>query len=593
MAILIYPENYEGNSFAEVFRLFYGASAEAERGVICSFEACSAAARRTELFGEKETGRETMSGAEKDGEAVWLLRAEPLSLTLFWQESEAEIAEKRRGEKKLSSVRLRALARARRLAEEGEDADSFLFLEAGCGLRLVRRCGNEELIPGEGEIAGGLSPLLPESLPIKRRLKRLLYFSFSYFEGERFPWGALTGVRPSFVAAELAASCGGRGEPARRALQSLYGLSEEKAALALEAAAAEAEIAARFSEDVAAFYVHVPFCETRCSYCSFPAQDGIACGESRHRAYLEALQKEMFGFCRRIPMKQAELLYVGGGTPSVFSEENLAFFLHLLRELPGFRRLKERSFEAGRADSLNERKLAMIREAGFERICLNPQTMKEETLVRIGRPASAASVKACFALCRALEFEEINMDLIFGLPGETGDDFLHSVEACINLGADSISLHSLALKRKSELSRNYEGRSGEIRGDFYLGKEDTAASFSRAQNILRAAGYRPYYLYRHKTARAGLENLAFAKKGKTSAYNVLMMGDCAEVVGFGAGAMSKRRRGGKIQRLPSFASVDAYLAGSEELALKKAAFFAATEKTCSVAERRAEQDENS
>jgi coproporphyrinogen dehydrogenase HemZ len=371
---------------------------------------------------------------------------------------------------------------------------------------------------------------------IRREIRRTLYDVLSDATGIRFPWGALTGVRPTNVAHQYLMEARDAADPAAAATARLMErafVSETKAALAVETALAEAAILEGIDASrEALLYVGIPFCPTRCAYCSFITQDA-----DRQRVhlgrYVETVIAEAQGLFRPPFSYDIAAVYYGGGTPTSLPPHLLKDYLDRVSATAPLADGAERTVEAGRPDTIDDAKLAIIRAAGFTRLCINPQTMHDATLERIGRHHTVRATVNAYRRARAHGFNVINMDLIAGLPGETPADLLDSVRRLCELDPDAITLHTLAVKRGARLDRD------QARHAAFLPDPELTEAVDAAQAMLRAHGYRPYYLYRQKNCRGGLENVGFAKRDGASLYNVAMMSDRVSVVGLGSGASSK------------------------------------------------------
>jgi len=421
--------------------------------------------------------------------------------------------------------------------------------------------------PGEDLIISEIDLTLPEKLQ-RREIKRQLYRQLSELTGYQFPWGSLTGIRPTQVAAEALRACPSIGE-AREMLTSHYFVSPDRADLALQTARAEESLLSRIPTGSAMVYLGVPFCPTRCAYCSFIAQDAV------HKAkllgpYVDAVISETTVFFNQpgheLPISA---VYVGGGTPTSLPADLFARFLqgtlNRLPLLPG----AEITVEAGRPDTITAEKLQIIQNNKTTRLCINPQTFHDATLERIGRRHTTRQTVEAFKLARSMGFQSINMDLIAGLPGETPEDFADSLDQALALAPDSITVHTLALKRSSRLQQE------RLTTGNHHGLPDPALAdmLNKARQKLADAGLLPYYLYRQKDVAGGLENTGFARPGEGSIYNVGMMSDRCSIIGLGSGAMSKKVTGTRVERLGNPRDIADYIRRINELAEKKAALF--------------------
>jgi oxygen-independent coproporphyrinogen-3 oxidase len=406
------------------------------------------------------------------------------------------------------------------------------------------------------------------ALPLaKREIKRQLYLALSAWSGYHFPWGSLTGIRPTLIAAECLTH-GGSPENAIEELTGRYLVSPEKASLALETLPAEQALLRQIPADSRLVYVHVPFCPSRCTYCSFITQDA-----PRRAALLEpyvaaVLQETAALF--RPPGPPVAAVYFGGGTPTSLPDPLFGRLLcGVLGQLPLCDPC-EVTVEAGRPDTISPAKLAACRAAGVSRLCVNPQTFHDCTLQRIGRAHTAEQAREAFRLARGMDFSDLNMDLIAGLPGESPDDFAQSLNQAVGLGPDSITVHSLALKRSARLRQQTAPDDARL-----ICRPDPALEemLARARRLLADSGYRPYYLYRQKDTAGGLENTGFSKPGAGGLYNVGMMSDRYPVVGLGSGAMSKTVCGSRIERLANPRDIAAYISRLDAIGERKRRFF--------------------
>ena len=392
-------------------------------------------------------------------------------------------------------------------------------------------------------------------LPVNRQVKRDLYEKLAQITGMSFPWGSLTGIRPTVVAAEENFD--------HQALMEKYFVREDKARLACDTARLEKSIAEQAARKLNV-YAGVPFCPGRCEYCSFIAQD-VTKHLNRLHDYADAMIIEMntlAPFISEVP----GTIYMGGGTPTVFDEYDMR---RVLESMKGAFRAGEKTeftVEAGRPDTITEDKLTAMRDNGVNRICINPQTMRDETLRRINRGHTAADVVKVYEQARRTGFDVINMDLIAGLKYETADDFLDSVKTVAELDPENITIHTLYKKRRAGMSRD-----DVLNAD---GRGDIDKAVQQAYEFLYGRGYVPYYMYRQKDTELGLENTGFCKPGTHNVYNVAMMSYDSNVLSVGAGAMSKRAfEDGRYERCPNVKDVSLYMNEARECAQKKISFF--------------------
>ena len=397
---------------------------------------------------------------------------------------------------------------------------------------------------------------------IKKFSKINLYEALSSFYNKTFEWGALTGVRPTKVAYKLLES-GVSQVFLKEKLMEVYKLSENKAKLIVEIIKNQKSIIK--NDNLIDVYVNIPICPTRCKYCSFISAEynavkDIVCD------YLSALKKEISAVKEIIKQKNyiVRSVYVGGGTPSVLSPEELE---SLLCEL-NFN-VSEFTVECGRPDTISREKLEVLKKYGVTRICVNPQTFVEKTLKLIGRKHTVKDVISAYAL--AVEFGfDVNIDLIAGLEGETFSNFKKSINYAIEMAPQNITVHTLALKRGSNLFDEKEDAKNNLDHELEVKK---MIDFAQARLLLE--GYKPYYIYRQKHTPLGLENVGFAQKGKTCLFNIDSMEDTCSVIACGANAVSKRvfHLENRIERNDNVKFITDYISRIDEMIERKKELF--------------------
>ena len=396
----------------------------------------------------------------------------------------------------------------------------------------------------------------------RRFAKLALYEALRAETGRSMPWGALTGIRPTKLAyAEQAA--GRRFEP----LFEKFGVSRENIALVRAVLDAQQGIYAR-EEGAADLYIGIPFCPSKCDYCSFITADISRTGQYVE-GYLSALEKEIAA-CRGL-FRRLKSIYIGGGTPLVLETPQLR---RVLDAAAPFAEGQEYTVEAGRPDVFTEEKLRLLKDYGVTRICVNPQTFSDETLARIGRRHSAEDVVRAYEQARAAGFSVINMDTIAGLDGDTPESFADTISRLIALAPENITVHTLAIKRGADLS----DRAGNA------ARHDAVRQMlDFAMDRLPRAGYGPYYLYRQKFSAGGFENVGWCKPGAESFYNIAMMEEIQTILSCGAGGVSKRveRETGRITRYSAPKYPREYLdAGARIAAGKRRLLRESEDKTC-------------
>ena len=450
----------------------------------------------------------------------------------------------------------------------------------------IRQDEGDELIVHRHEEAEGLwverfsaqghevchaAPIVRGGLEEKRQLKRAAktgcFLLMREITGVTPPWGSLTGIRPTRLMYELREK-GVEGEAARRAMEDTFYVSPDKALLLSDILAMQRGLIDT-PDDEYDLYIGIPFCTTRCAYCSF-ASGALGKG-TLVEPYLAALKREMaldatlmgeLGLTIRAA-------YMGGGTPTALTAKQLDGLLREANRLyPGAR---EWTVEAGRPDTIDRDKLQALIDNGVERISVNPQTFSDETLRVIGRAHTAAQTIEAYGLARSMGFHHINMDLIAALPGENEEDFCRSLARTIQLAPESITVHTLAIKRSSRLHEQ---------GYAQVDAGTAERMVNGARERLAEAGYAPYYLYRQKYMAGNLENVGYAKPGYACLYNIDNMEETTRILAQGAGAITKwlfpRER--RIARSPNLRNIEQYIERVDEMAARKRALILSQEE---------------
>ncbi len=415
-------------------------------------------------------------------------------------------------------------------------------------------------------------PLPAKNTPPKRALARMLYDLLCDLTGHRPPWGMLTGVRPVRLVRNTLAN--GGEDATRRLLRDRYDVSEEKYKLVRRVVDKQAGVLAASPQDSFSLYVSIPFCPTRCSYCSFVSQTigrewGLIDG------YLDSLVRELADTAAAV--REAglilESIYVGGGTPTSLSAAQLAHLLGAIAEHFDGGACKEYTVEAGRPDCTTPEKLRVLKEGGVGRIAINPQSFEDGVLRAIGRAHTGADAIRCFEEARAAGHRCINMDLIAGLPGDDPAGFERSLAQALALAPENITLHTLTYKRGTELAQAENAGSGSTP----KGEKGAAGMLAGAYPCLAQKGYAPYYLYRQKGTVQNLENTGWTLPGREGVYNILMMEETRPVLAVGAGACTKlvAEDGRIIRRLYNHKYPADYIRDFEALRERKRRFFEA------------------
>ena len=403
----------------------------------------------------------------------------------------------------------------------------------------------------------------------KNRAKLVIYrLMADYLEQEGLPWGILTGVRPTKIAYAYLEQ--GLSVPdIIRILTDHYLLRLDKAVLCAKVAFAERRLMEDQRGEDVSIYVGIPFCPTRCSYCSFISSDSRAF-QKYSEAYLTALIKEIREAGPVLSGRRIRSFYMGGGTPTTLEPDQMKRLLSECEAAFHISGLKEVTVEAGRPDTITLEKLQVLKDAGVGRISINPQTMVQETLDRIGRKHTVQQVEEAFALARSLNHFIINMDLILGLEGEGLEEVETTMKAVSRLKPDNLTVHTLAVKRSSRM--NEEGD-----GEKYL-KENPLALAELMDRMIRLSadtarslGLFPYYMYRQKNMAGNFENVGYARAGTEGIYNIEIMEERQSIAAFGAGGVSKvyTPAENRIERVPNVKGIEQYISRIDEMIQRK------------------------
>ena len=395
----------------------------------------------------------------------------------------------------------------------------------------------------------------------KNVLKSMLYELLRDYTGQDLPWGNLTGIRPTKIPMALLEQ-GWKNTEIADYMRKTYYTSNEKTALSIMIANRERHILKDINyEDGYSLYVGIPFCPSICLYCSFSSSP-LSVWKNKVDTYLDALCKEIEACARIYRNRKLDTIYMGGGTPTTLEPYQMDRLLTKIEECFDRSYLKEFTVEAGRPDSITREKLEVLRKHGISRISINPQTMNQSTLDIIGRRHTVEQTVEAFHLARELGFDNINMDLIVGLPGEEYEQVEHTMKEVTALDPDSITVHSLAVKRAARLN---------MFKDQY--KEMT---FTNNQQIMEMtaryayqAGHSPYYLYRQKNMAGNFENVGYAKPDSAGIYNILIMEEKQSILALGAGATSKKVSGELIERTENVKDIKNYVERIDEMIERK------------------------
>ena len=397
--------------------------------------------------------------------------------------------------------------------------------------------------------------------------KRMMYDMLKKLTGRELPWGTLTGVRPTKIVYTLLED-GKNDHEIRDYLKKEYYVSEKKGDLAIKVASNEKRLLEKLDYNNGySLYAGIPFCPTTCLYCSFTSYP-LAVWKDRVDTYVDAMLKELEFTSRLMKDKKLDTFYMGGGTPTTLEPEQLDRVLSFFEEHFDTTGLKEYTIEAGRPDSITRDKLLIMKKHGVDRISINPQTMNDDTLKLIGRHHTVEQIKEAFTLARECGFDNINMDLIIGLPGETREHIERTMREVALLAPDSLTVHSLAIKRAARLNIFWEKYK-----DYAMVNTDDIINMTA--DCAAAMGMEPYYLYRQKNMAGNFENVGYARDGKYGIYNILIMEELQTIVALGAGSITKRVfPDGRIERCDNVKDVALYIEKIDEMMERKQKLFA-------------------
>ena len=390
--------------------------------------------------------------------------------------------------------------------------------------------------------------------------KSALFACLEQYYKKALPWGALTGVRPTKLMRECTSNYGD--ERTDKIFREIFFVSDEKIDLLRRICDRQQPFIQSITDSDIDVYIGIPFCTSRCAYCSFSSavtsRDGLM-----ESAYVDALLSEMDELRSVIDRYRVRSVYIGGGTPTALSAEQLA----RVAQAAGSLGAAEFTAEAGRPDTITEEKLSVLKRAGVNRISVNAQTTSDSTLALIGRSHSSDQFFSAFELAKSFEFDAINTDLIIGLPTEGEREFTKSLEDVIALSPENITVHTLAIKRASKFGMDNETA--------FAAKEEAESIVSKSALSLARAGYSPYYMYRQKYMTGSMENVGYAKEGKECVYNIDIMEERASILAFGAGSISKRVsvKQKKIGRAACVKDISHYLSRTAEMAERKKSLF--------------------
>ncbi len=399
---------------------------------------------------------------------------------------------------------------------------------------------------------------------IKETIKRSMFKILEQKFRSNVPWGILTGIRPVKIVHALLDE-GKSEEYIKEKLQEDYYIKDEKIELALDIAKRERKFIYPIDENKVSLYIGIPFCPTRCYYCSFPANPVDKFG-AKKALYVEKLLQEARGVAEllRDNNKSIETLYIGGGTPTTLSPEEMDTLITGLYKEFDLSDIKEFTVEAGRPDTINREILEVLKKHGVDRISINPQTMNDETLQKVGRKHSVNDIIECFQLARELGFDNINMDIILGLVDEDLEMVEKTLKQIEKLSPESLTVHTLAVKRTSKLKENID--------DYELTQFDEMTKMiDLSMEYAKKMGLNPYYMYRQKHMLGNLENIGYAKEGYECIYNIQIMEERQSNIALGAGSITKfvYADENRIERVENVKNLEQYIDRVDEMINRK------------------------
>ena len=410
----------------------------------------------------------------------------------------------------------------------------------------------------EGEIKESFQA--PEKRQISDLVKKSVYFACKKLSDMPTPWGISTGIRPAKTA-RMMLDKNYADDEILRYMQDEFFITPKKAHLSLDVAKKEHKLLENRVGNGISIYLGVPFCPTRCAYCSFISQ-AMAHNQKFVKPYVDALLTEIDETAKMadsLGMK-VETIYFGGGTPTTLAPEDLDKLIKRVKEQFDTSSLREFTVEAGRPDTFTDEMLSMLRENSVRRISINPQTMNQKTLDKIGRRHTVEDTIRAFEMAHKYDYFSINADVIAGLPDETTEDFANTMSEVVALSPDAVTVHTMYLKRAARLIGDFE----KLRF-----ASDMDKMVQHSYDYLTENGYNPYYLYKQKNTLGNLENVGFAKEGHESLYNIYIMEEIQTILALGGGASTKMVKGDRIERVFNPKEASDYIKRIDEIIEKK------------------------
>ncbi len=453
-------------------------------------------------------------------------------------------------------------------AENGVRQIMQLFFSLNDDVKVVshlegRRAYTEITAFGKTEAGEAVSDT-NDRLYITNAIKKSVFYAARKLSDMPSPWGISTGIRPAKGARKLLDE-GFSDDEIYRHLTGEYLMDEKKARLALEVAKKEAAILKSMEKDSVSIYVGIPFCPSRCAYCSFISQ-AVEHNNKYVEPYTDAVVKEIEHtgkIIKDLGMK-ADTVYFGGGTPTAIKPSLLQKIISSLKENMDFSSVREFTVEAGRPDTFSDEMIKMLKEEGVGRISINPQSMHQKTLDRVGRRHSVEDIERAFYIAHEQGIESINADLIAGLPDEDAEMMKYTLEKILSLKPDAVTVHTLYMKRAADMIESFE----KLRF-----AKNTASMVDLSARMLEGEGYMPYYMYKQRNTLGNLENVGFAKKGHESLYNVYIMEEVQPILAIGAGGSTKMVYNDEIERVFNPKEAADYTSRIDEVLKRKDLFY--------------------
>ncbi|MBF8982120.1 coproporphyrinogen dehydrogenase HemZ [Lutibacter sp. B2] len=399
---------------------------------------------------------------------------------------------------------------------------------------------------------------------VKRNIKLCMYDVISKFYNKYHSWGMLTGIRPTKIVHELMDQ-GIDEDEIRKKLKNDYRICEEKINLLFSVVHIERPIILNNNSEYVSLYIGIPFCPTRCVYCSFPSNK-VDSSSNIMDKYLDALIYEINETTKVLDElnKKVDTIYIGGGTPTTLNEIQLDKLCRAIKSTIDMHNVREFTVEAGRPDTITKEKLMVLKKHGIERISINPQTMNQETLEKIGRNHTIEDLSCAYRLAKDIGFKTINMDVIIGLPGENPEMMEFTMKKIQELNPENLTVHTLAIKKSSALKQNKD--------QYVFSTEDQAEEMLKiSKEYAQKMGLNPYYMYRQKYMLGNLENIGYTKPNHECIYNVQIIDERQTIIALGAGAVSKifYPHENRFERVPNVTNLEQYISRIEEMVNRK------------------------